>query len=396
MCISEEHDAGAAADRIVELFLSKENDQIALRKEISRTSKEEHFSRLVARGSSYMSAALAPGLDIGDRVSAVHAGIQFLEHERLGSRAKATASSRQWSQNNRSALSITLNVEGQHFASTMSSLLDESYPVEVLTEVANVSRKLRILSLFVRSLQILTKRRNKIVVDSATEEFKSGDEFVENLIYGMAADEDSFAEDDNGMFIANAAKEAISSPEAVGKIALKFIEMLELVHQETMPSFVYQVLLMVSAKAGQKIKQNVLAALVAQISVLEKAAIAKVHDVGELDFDSVSQRDVVTSQPLDVGQLREAQGALLSHLAYLIRQDNSIGEEYIKLVRQSSSPLSKSVLTTFGTGFALMLATISSLREKVFISCAGWFRAFGIQFKLTVSTKGFRSTVDVH
>mmetsp|Transcript_14258 Transcript_14258/g.57465 ORF Transcript_14258/g.57465 Transcript_14258/m.57465 type:complete len:194 (-) Transcript_14258:4531-5112(-) len=187
----------------------------------------------------------------------------------------------------------------------MSSLLDESYPVEVLTEVASVSRKLRILSLFVRSLQVLTKMRNKIVIDSADEEFKSGDEFVESLLYDMAADEDSFTEADNGTFIANAAREAVSSPEAVGKIASKLIEMLGLVHLESMPSFVYQVLLMVSVKASQKTKQNVLADLVAQIAVLEKAATAAVHDVGELDFDSVSQRDVITSQALDIGQLRE-------------------------------------------------------------------------------------------
>ncbi|KAJ8902709.1 hypothetical protein NDN08_006029 [Rhodosorus marinus] len=387
MCISEEDEAGARADKIVELFLSKENDQKALRSQISGTSKEKHLSRLIARGSSYMSAVLAPGLDIEDRVSAVHAGIQFLEHGRLGSRARVTASSRQCSQNNRSALSITLNVEGQHFASTMSSLLDESYPVEVLTEVANVSRKLRILSLFVRSLQILTKRRKQIVLDSADEEFKSGDEFVENLIYGMASDEESFTEADNGIFIANAAKEAVSSPEAVGKIASKLIEMLGLVRLETMPSFVYQVLLMVSAKASQKIKQNVLAELVAQIAVLEKAATATVHDVGELDFDSVSQRDVITSQALDIGQLREAQGALLSHLAYLVRQDNSIGEEYIKLVRQSSSPLSKSVLTTFGTGFALMLATISSLREKVFEALLTCIDQYGKQLSTRSRSK---------
>mmetsp|Transcript_14252 Transcript_14252/g.57411 ORF Transcript_14252/g.57411 Transcript_14252/m.57411 type:complete len:863 (-) Transcript_14252:2945-5533(-) len=377
MCSSEEDDAGPGADRIVELFLSKDNVQNALRTEISGTSKEKHFSRLLVRGSSYMSAALAPGLDIEDRIAAVRAGLQFLEHERFGSRARVNAHSRSLSQNNRSAHSITLNVEGQHFASTMSSLLDESYPVEVLTEVASVSRKLRILSLFVRSLQVLTKMRNKIVIDSADEEFKSGDEFVESLLYDMAADEDSFTEADNGTFIANAAREAVSSPEAVGKIASKLIEMLGLVHLESMPSFVYQVLLMVSVKASQKTKQNVLADLVAQIAVLEKAATAAVHDVGELDFDSVSQRDVITSQALDIGQLREAQGALLSHLAYLVRQDSSIGEEYIKLVRQSSSPLSKSVLTTFGTGFALMLATITSLREKVFEALLTCIDRFG-------------------
>lgn len=85
---SEEDDAGPGADRIVELFLSKDNVQNALRTEISGTSKEKHFSRLLVRGSSYMSAALAPGLDIEDRIAAVRAGLQFLEHERFGSRAR--------------------------------------------------------------------------------------------------------------------------------------------------------------------------------------------------------------------------------------------------------------------------------------------------------------------
>jgi FANCI solenoid 2/FANCI solenoid 4/FANCI solenoid 1/FANCI helical domain 2 len=194
---------------------------------------------------------------------------------------------------------------------------------------------------------------------------RNGRDFVNDFVTKMAAAAPSqpatngtvSSHRNDDVFVVTVAREAPLSHAAATSVLTNLLTRLQHVDVFELPAFIYQLLLLVSARGNAQAKRKVLRSVIAHFDILErssKEAVTAASQAQEADAN-----DLIMSRAMNMSTLRQIQGTTLLHIDFAVKQDPAMVSELNKLARLSAdSP--HSILIPFGFAILLALARASS------------------------------------
>lgn len=201
------------------------------------------------------------------------------------------------------------------------------------------------------------KRRQRKV--SATG---SGKEFVDEFVVRLCgAGGGSIERRGDDVFVATAARESPMSAAVVPPVLENLIARLWVCDVYNLPAFIYQMLLLVSARGNALAKRNILRSIVVHFADLEDKHKS---DTVEASHTQGAGVDDIIESGVTGPVLRQIQSTALFHIDFAVKQDPGLLLELTKLARAPpDSP--HSIVTPFGVAILLALSRTPSVQQTV-------------------------------
>jgi hypothetical protein len=167
---------------------------------------------------------------------------------------------------------------------------------------------------------------------------------------------------EDGVFVANAAREAPLSALAINVVLCNLISRLPAVDIFELPAFIYQVMLLVSAKGNAQAKRGLIRSVVQLFASMEESARTAV--VAASQAQDADEDSVIMSHATSMVTLREIEGTTLLHIDFAIKQDRAMVSEILKSAKLcAESP--QSIMTSFGLALLLSLSRAPALQSSI-------------------------------
>jgi hypothetical protein len=187
------------------------------------------------------------------------------------------------------------------------------------------------------------------------------DEYVTRLSSPSGPQTQTSRRGSDDVFVATIAREAPLSKFAVVTVMENLLTRLRTCDVFELPAFIYQLLLLVSARGNATAKRSVLRTVVVHFADLEEKAVATALEAShtqQAGMDDIIQPKVTTNV------LRQIQSTTLLHIDFAVKQDPGLVAELLKLGRvPADSP--HSIVAPFGIAVLLALSRTPSIQLNV-------------------------------
>lgn len=186
------------------------------------------------------------------------------------------------------------------------------------------------------------------------------DEFVSRLVVGTS-DKPCSRSRSNDAFVSSVAKEAPLSGPASENVVQLLTRRMKSVDLFELPPYIYQLLLLASARAKAASKSDIILQITQVFAQLEKKT-RKQEELSQYMLEE--DEDAILTSTVSLKELRQVQGTALLHIEYAVKQDPTLSAEITKLAK-AGVETPQHFLTAFGTGILLSLARSNSSQMTI-------------------------------